>query len=324
MNREEMWRLLTHLGIEKLKKNNKGDFIGLCPLHLESRPSWGIKMSEAHHPFNCFGCHRSGTLVGLVMSIKQMKYRDALRFIRGFGSYEADGSDISVLTKILDPKEEQAVKAVSLADWEPYVMAERRVRANAYLKTRKIKLRPNMLQPGYDKKQKRVLFPYVVDGTFVGADGRYIGTRRAIPRFIPYFGLEKGLYLFHPYNKSRPKNPQKLVLVEGCVDAYAVANAYYGDPDEPLVGAVSHSEISPRQLKAVVQIGLPTIPLFDNDDAGMEGIEIFEKLIGDDVPCLSNFKYPIGRATDPAKLSHTKLKKLIESARSRTITISLP
>jgi hypothetical protein len=52
----------------------------ICPIHNEHTPS--LYMYTNTNSFNCFGCHVGGTVIDLVMGVKQCTFQEAIEFLR--------------------------------------------------------------------------------------------------------------------------------------------------------------------------------------------------------------------------------------------------
>lgn len=100
MTPDELISLLTHLGLRKVhSRNTRQDEILLCcPFHDDNDPSFAVSVTKDGHPCNCFAeCFR-GTLVGFVMRLEEVPFREALRIIHRFGELEITHGDIPLRT----------------------------------------------------------------------------------------------------------------------------------------------------------------------------------------------------------------------------------
>ena len=59
------------------KERANGDFTMLCPLHSENRPS--LRYSLRLRTFKCFGCGKSGSLIGLYRQYYKISFAKAVR-----------------------------------------------------------------------------------------------------------------------------------------------------------------------------------------------------------------------------------------------------
>jgi len=60
-------------------KKKGANFMGLCPFHNEKTPSFSVSPSKGI--FKCFGCGKSGNVVGFLMEHEHFTYPEALRFL---------------------------------------------------------------------------------------------------------------------------------------------------------------------------------------------------------------------------------------------------
>ena len=66
----------------KLTKSGKS-FKGFCPWHKDSKtPS--LSISREKGLFHCFGCDEGGTVVDAVMKFKNVDFKEALKFLKGW------------------------------------------------------------------------------------------------------------------------------------------------------------------------------------------------------------------------------------------------
>lgn len=56
-----------------------GNYWGRCPFHHEKTPSFLVNASEQY--YYCFGCHKSGDVIGFIMEIESLDFFDAIKFL---------------------------------------------------------------------------------------------------------------------------------------------------------------------------------------------------------------------------------------------------
>ena len=56
-----------------------GNLFGLCPFHNEKTPSFSV--SPDKQIYHCFGCGKGGGVVSFIMSIENLSFPDAVRFL---------------------------------------------------------------------------------------------------------------------------------------------------------------------------------------------------------------------------------------------------
>ncbi len=62
-----------HLALKKVGRN----YVGLCPFHAESKPSFTV--SEEKQIFRCFGCGAGGDLIGFYMRLTGLSFPEAVK-----------------------------------------------------------------------------------------------------------------------------------------------------------------------------------------------------------------------------------------------------
>ena len=60
-------------------KRRGANYVACCPFHHEKTPSFSVSSSKG--VFKCFGCGKSGSVIGFVMEHEQMSYVEALKYI---------------------------------------------------------------------------------------------------------------------------------------------------------------------------------------------------------------------------------------------------
>jgi len=55
------------------------NFWGRCPFHHEKTASFCINSAEQF--YYCFGCHKSGDVISLVMELESLDFNDAVKFL---------------------------------------------------------------------------------------------------------------------------------------------------------------------------------------------------------------------------------------------------
>ncbi len=74
------------------------NYIGCCPFHNEKTPSFIVSPSKGI--FKCFGCGKSGNVIGFIMEHEQLTYPEALKYV-------ARKYNIEVVEKELTAEEQQ-------------------------------------------------------------------------------------------------------------------------------------------------------------------------------------------------------------------------
>lgn len=63
----------------RLTKKTGANLFGLCPFHSEKTPSFSV--SPDKQIYHCFGCGRGGGVIGFIMEIENLSFRDAVAFL---------------------------------------------------------------------------------------------------------------------------------------------------------------------------------------------------------------------------------------------------
>jgi len=66
-----------------LKPLGSNKFVSLCPFHKEKHPS--LVLYTNTNRFYCFGCHKKGDVIDLVMEVKKCSFKEALIFLKEAG-----------------------------------------------------------------------------------------------------------------------------------------------------------------------------------------------------------------------------------------------
>lgn len=85
INKETIQRIMDTARIEEVVgefvslKKRGANYIGCCPFHNEKTPSFYVSPSKGI--FKCFGCGKSGNVVGFLMEHEHYSYPEALRYL---------------------------------------------------------------------------------------------------------------------------------------------------------------------------------------------------------------------------------------------------
>ena len=98
--------LLDSFGV-KMKKTGGSTgsptarYMGLCPFHEDHNPSLSVDREKGL--FNCFGCGESGTVVDVVMKLKNVGFRESMDYLKGFKAVYIPPKEIKPETHSLTP-----------------------------------------------------------------------------------------------------------------------------------------------------------------------------------------------------------------------------
>ena len=106
-------------GYLELKRNgHAGEFVGLCPFHRESTPSFTVTASATKQLFYCFGCEATGDVFKFIERIEGVAFPEALQRVALLAGM--DTSSMAPRSTQRDPvREDVAVKSAVTAVY-PY------------------------------------------------------------------------------------------------------------------------------------------------------------------------------------------------------------
>jgi DNA primase len=207
--------------------HSSSEFLGLCPLHQETRPSFYVNPRK--NLFYCHGCGQGGDLIRFVQLSRHLSFRQSLDYLEQQSAPPVDSAAVL---------EEAAAFYQEQLDSYPEALRylkQRGVRDSALIQELRIgyapggSLRRHLTRQGYsfdllqrvgllnsrgrDAFYGRVVFPCCQDGRLVNLYGRSLGAAFA-HRFLP--GPKGGLYAWEQVRQC-----PEVILVEGLFD-YAV------------------------------------------------------------------------------------------------------
>jgi DNA primase len=205
----------------------RSEFVGLCPLHEETRPSFYVNTRK--DVFYCHGCGKGGDLIRFVQLSRRLSFRQSLACLDSQTTPEAD--PVAVI-------EQAAAFYRQQLDQHPEAMRylnQRGLHDRALIRELEIgyapggSLRRHLTAQGYcfdllrqvgllnvngsDALYQRIVFPLRQDEHIVNLYGRSIGAAFA-HRFLP--GTKGGLYAW-----EKVRHCPEVIVVEGLFD-YAV------------------------------------------------------------------------------------------------------
>ena len=260
------------------RRAGRFEYVGLCPLHTESRPSFYVNTRK--DVFYCHGCGRGGDLIRFVQLSRQASFRQSLVHLDPEVHREADG--IALL-------EHAAVFYQQQLDHSPEALEYLRQRGlhdPALIRELCIGYAPGGVlrhhlttqghsfsvlreaglinAQGTDALCQRIVFPLRQGEQIVNLYGRSIGAAFA-HRFLP--GGKGGLYAW-----EKVRCCSEVILVEGLFDYAALRQAGFSNVTCSLGTHLNADQF--RQLSD----GPRTVYIAFDDDANQSGWQAAEQL----------------------------------------------
>lgn len=254
------------------------EYVGLCPLHKESRPSFYVNTRK--DVFYCHGCGQGGDLIRFVQLSRQASFRQSLAYLDPDAHREATG--IALLEQAaafyqqqLDhyPEALEYLRQRGLND--PSLIRELRIgyapggvlrhhltaQGHSFSVLREAGL---INAQGADALYQRIVFPLCQGEHIVNLYGRSIGAAFA-HRFLP--GSKGGLYAWEKVRRC-----SEVILVEGLFDYAALRKAGFSN-----VTCSLGTHLNAGQFRQLCDGPRIVYVVFD-EDANLSGQQAAEQL----------------------------------------------
>ena len=274
-----------------LKKTGR-DFTGRCPFHEERSPSFTV--SPAKQFYHCFGCGAHGSAIGFLMAYDRSSFPEAVEALAarlGLEIPDRTAMDTdphrSAALSLTEEVTREYEAALSVSDNARRYLNERGVRPETARRFRlgyappgsplfnrwktdveRIRLLKllGLISERGDRFRNRLMFPIRnLRGEVIGFGGRTLGEET--PKYLntpESLLFHKGRELYGWYEaRQKPDRPDRLILVEGYLDAIALSQGGF-----PETVATLGTALTTDQLQKMVRHTPEIIFCFDGDNAG--------------------------------------------------------
>ncbi len=285
-------------------KGNGNRYVGLCPFHKESTPSFNVSADK--QLYHCFGCGASGNSISFIMHIENYDFLDALKHLAEQNNIQLETTDEDYEQRKKEKELLIEINTKTARYFYKNLFSDLGKDALDYVYQRKISeqmqrkfglgyatksfddLYNFLVDEGYsteiimksglitekngkyyDKFINRLMFPiFDVYGKVVAFGGRIMG--EGMPKYLnspetPVFNKSKVLYNL---NYAKNEKGRQLILVEGYMDALMLYQ--YGIRNVVAVLGTAFNDNHVRTLRKYCD---KVFLLFDSDEAGVKAVK---------------------------------------------------
>ncbi|MBS1331868.1 MAG: DNA primase [Christensenellaceae bacterium] len=300
-----------------LKKNGHR-YVGLCPFHNETAPSFSV--DEQKQVYHCFGCKAGGSVIQFVMDIERLSFPEAVAFLadqlhmplpemQNDPAYEkrrtlkeriylANRTAARMYHQLLLQPESSAIlhylqqrglsdaviRRFGIGAAPPSAQVGHRLMEEGFTEEELVQAGLMLRREGrtFDMFRNRAMFP-IIDtyGNVLGFGGRAMGD--AMPKYLntsdtPAFNKRYTVFAANLLRKARGLT--RVILVEGYMDVVALSQ--FGVEG---VAATLGTALTPEQARLLHRFAPEVHIAYDGDRAGqkaiLRGLEVLE---GENVP----------------------------------------
>lgn len=265
MKAEQLKTLIEDLG-GKPASISSGSLMCCCPLHHESNPSFGISIDKPEHPWNCFVCGGSSSVVNLVKNKYGVDWREASRICSEYGSFSVPDLDFSRTSK----EEFSYIGRDSLNELIKIYKTTKQSLSYHGLK------KSTTLSAGIreDVFKNRIIIPWRDPQNYpriMGMTSHSWGKSRRQAKQLPVLGFDFKQNIYVPPSFSLNRSDRKVIVCEGIADCLKIEEALsaFGIEDDYFSIALSSASITSNQVKSIRMLSPRAIlVMLDNDEAG--------------------------------------------------------
>lgn len=253
------------------------EYVGLCPLHEETRPSFYVNTRK--NVFYCHGCGRGGDLIRFVQLSRGLSFRQSLTYLDPQSVAASDSALLEQAAVFYQQQLDRCREAMCYLQqrgirdavlirelgigYAPGGSLRRHLTAQGH--SFELLRRAGLINAqGADALHRRIVFPLNQHGHVINLYGRSIGAAFA-HRFLP--GSKGGLYAW-----EKVEHCSEVILVEGLFDYAALRQA--GFPNVTCSLGTHLNDDQFRQLSSSSR----TVYLTFDVDANQSGQQAAEQL----------------------------------------------